>query len=194
MLGGDTMKKSFGPKTLLMPTPVLVIGAYDIAGEANIMTAAWGGMCCSEPPCLAVSIRPERYTHGCIVKRQAFTVNIPSADHVVAADYVGIYSGRDRDKFAATKLTPAKSKFVDAPYVQEFPIVLECKVVRMIELGVHTMFVGGIVNVMADENVLGDNGQPSMPMVDPIAFAPGDGGYYRIGERLGEAFRIGKGT
>jgi flavin reductase (DIM6/NTAB) family NADH-FMN oxidoreductase RutF len=115
------MKKSFGAKTLVYPTPVWVIGTYDKAGKPNIMTIAWGGVCSSKPPCVAVSIRKATYTHGNIMERKAFTVNVPSASHAKVTDYAGLVSGRDVDKFATTGLTAVKSDQVDAPYIQEFP-------------------------------------------------------------------------
>src|ERR1022692_3750204 len=131
----SAMKKSLGAKTLVYPTPVFVVGTYDKAGKPNAMTAAWGGICCSQPPCVAVSLRKATYTHGNIVERRAFTISIPSEAHVSQADYLGLVSGRSVDKFAAAKLTPVKSDLVDAPYVKEFPLVLECRLVQAIELG-----------------------------------------------------------
>ena len=90
------MKKSLGAKTLAYPTPVWLVGTYDPEGRPNVMTAAWAGICCSKPPCLAVSLRKATYSYGNIVARQAFTISIPSEAHVKEADYVGIASGRDR--------------------------------------------------------------------------------------------------
>src|ERR1022692_4120119 len=112
------------------------------------------GICCSQPPCVAVSLRKATYTHGNIVERRAFTISIPSEAHVSQADYLGLVSGRSVDKFAAAKLTPVKSDLVDAPYVKEFPLVLECRLVQAIELGLHTQFVGEILDVKAEESVL----------------------------------------
>ena len=103
------MKKSLGAKTILYPTPVLIVGTYDAQGKANGMAAAWGGICCSRPPCVSVSLRAATYSHGCIVARQAFTVSVPSEKYVAEADYYGLASGRDVDKFAVTGLTPVRS-------------------------------------------------------------------------------------
>ena len=135
------MNKSLGAKTLIYPAPVLVVGTYDKAGKPNVMTASWGGICCSQPPCVAVSLRKVTCSHGNIMEREAFTISIPSEKYVKEVDYFGLVSGRSTDKFAATKLTPVKSKLVDAPYVKEFPLVLECKLVHVAELGLHTQFV-----------------------------------------------------
>ena len=109
------MNKSLGPKTLIYPAPVLVVGTYDKAGKPNVMTASWGGICCSQPPCVAVSLRAATYTHGNILGRKAFTLSVPPEKYVKEVDYFGLVSGRVLDKFAATKLTPVKSKLVDAP-------------------------------------------------------------------------------
>ncbi len=103
--GGYIMKKSLGAKTILYPTPVLVVGTYDLQGKPNVMTAAWGGICCSEPPCVAVSLRKATYSYHNIVHRKAFTVSVPSERYVKDADYFGIVSGRTDDKFAAAELT-----------------------------------------------------------------------------------------
>ncbi|MCE5266880.1 MAG: flavin reductase family protein [Planctomycetaceae bacterium] len=186
------MKKSLGAKTILYPTPVLVVGTYDEHGKANVMTAAWGGICCSVPPCVAVSLRSATYSHGNIVRRGAFTVSIPSERFVKEADYFGIASGRVEDKFAATGLTPARSQFVDAPYVQEFPLVLECRLAHIFELGLHTQFVGEILDVKIDEEVLDKDGLPELQKLLPIAFAPETREYQALGRRLGTAFSIGR--
>jgi flavin reductase (DIM6/NTAB) family NADH-FMN oxidoreductase RutF len=185
------MKKSLGAKTLLYPTPVLVVGTYDKAGKPNAMTAAWGGICCSKPPCVAVSLRKATATHGNIMERRAFTISIPSEIHVDQADYLGLVSGRSVDKFAAAKLTPVKSDLVDAPYVQEFPLVLECRLVQAVELGLHTQFVGEVLDVKADETVL-DGGLVAIKRLNPLVFAPDTQSYYGIGEFLGKAFSVGK--
>src|ERR1039457_6367987 len=104
------MKKSLGAKTLIYPTPVFVVGTYDNAGKPNVMTASWGGICCSQPPCVAVSLRRATSSHGNIVERGAFTISIPSEKYVKEVDYFGLVSGQSMDKFAATKLTAVKSK------------------------------------------------------------------------------------
>ena len=152
------MKKSIGAKTVVYPTPVFVVGTYDSEGKPNAMTAAWGGICCSRPPCVAVSLRKATYSYSNIVTREAFTVSIPSEKYVKEADYFGTVSGRNQDKFATTGLTPVRSKLIDAPYVDEFPFVLECKLLHTIEIGLHTQFIGEIVNIMAEESVLDERG------------------------------------
>ena len=186
------MKKSLGAKTILYPTPVLIVGTYDAAGKPNVMTAAWGGICCSSPPCVAVSLRKATYTYGNIVQQGGFTINIPSEDFAVQADYFGMVSGKKADKFAETGLTPIRSTLVNAPYIKEFPLVLECKLVHQIELGLHTQFVGEILDVKADEDILDDNGALDVEELKPFFYAPEVSAYYGTGRRLGNAFSIGQ--
>ena len=186
------MKRSLGAKTIIYPTPVFVVGTYDKVGRPNIMTAAWGGICCSKPPCVAVSLRKATYTYGNIMEQQAFTISIPSEDHAKLADYCGLVSGKSHDKFDDTGLTPVKSDLVNAPYIEEFPLILECKVVDTFEIGLHTQFVGEIMDVKADEGILGEKGLPEIEKVKPILFAPENLDYYGVGRHLGKAFSIGK--
>jgi flavin reductase (DIM6/NTAB) family NADH-FMN oxidoreductase RutF len=186
------MKKSIGAKTIVYPTPVFIVGTYDQAGKPNLMAAAWGGICCSRPPCVSVSLRRATYTYGNIVARQAYTVSIPSEQYVVEADYFGIATGAKEDKFAATGLTPIKSELVDAPYVDEFPFALECKLRHTIEIGSHTEFIGEIVDIVASDTALGAEGTLDIEHVKPLLYAPAERAYYGIGERLGAAFSIGR--
>jgi flavin reductase (DIM6/NTAB) family NADH-FMN oxidoreductase RutF len=186
------MKKSLGAKTLTSPTPVWVIATYDREGKPNLMTAAWVGICCSRPPCVAISLRKATYTYGNIVERKAFTVNIPGKAYVKESDYVGTASGKNVDKFARCKLTAVKSSLVDAPYVQEFPLVLECKVIHTIEIGLHTEFVGEIMDVKADPSILNDRGLPDARKIKPFLYDPANGAYYGIGVSVGQAFSTSK--
>ncbi len=185
------MKVSIGAKTMALPTPTWVVGSYDEAGSPNIMTAAWGGICCSKPPCLTVSLQKPRHSYAAIMSRKAYTVSVPSQSQVVAADYCGIVSGRDHDKFAELGLTPVRSDLVDAPYVAEFPLVIECKVIQVLDLGQHTMFVGEILDVKVDEAAL-VGGKPDPERIQPIVFAPEVRKYYGLGPFIGQAFSIGK--
>ena len=186
------MKKSLGAKTIVYPTPVLVVGTYDKDGKPNVMTVAWGGICCSVPPCIAVSLRKATYSFGNIVKRKAFTVNVPSEQHLKAVDYFGIASGKTVDKFTAAGLTPVRSDLVDAPLVAEFPLVLECRLMHTIELGLHTQFVGEILDVKVDEDALTEAGIPDIEKLAPMLYAPELRAYHAVGRFLGKAFSIGK--
>lgn len=187
----EHMKKSLGANHFT-PAPVWVIGSYDKEGKPNVMTAAWVGICCSDPPCVTVSLRKATYTYGNIMERKAYTVNIPSEAFIKETDFFGLVSGRDTDKFEKAGLTPEKSALVDAPYIREFPLVLECQLLHTYEIGLHTMFVGEIKDVKADESILGENGLIDMEKLKPFIYLPRDSHYYKIGEKIGKGFSIGK--
>ncbi len=186
------MKKSIGAKTILYPAPVLVVGTYDQAGKPNAMTVAWGGICCSKPPCVTISLRKATYSYGNILERKAYTVNIPTEKYVKQADYFGIASGRTEDKFVATGLTPVKSDLVDAPYIREFPMVLECQVIYVHEIGLHTQFIGEILDIKVDEEMLDEQGMPDLEKILPLIYAPQFRAYYGIGKKLCDAFSAGR--
>ncbi len=186
------MKKSLGVRTLAYPTPVWLVGTYDAEGKPNVMTAAWAAIVCSKPPSVGVSLRKATYSYGSIVARQAFTINVPSELHIREADYCGIASGRETDKFAKTGFTAVKSDLVDAPYIKECPLILECKLIHTVEIGLHTQFIGEILDVKADPEVLGENGLPEVEKVKPVVFGPEVHSYHGLGRYLGKAFAIGK--
>ena len=186
------MKKSVGAKTLILPTPVWCVGSYDKDDKPNVMTVAWGGICCSSPPCVTISLRKATYTYGNIMDKQAYTVSVPSEKYAREADYFGTVSGRDWDKFEKTGLTPIKSELVNAPYVGEFPIILECKVIHHYEIGLHTHFIGEILDVKIEETVLTDDGKADIGKVRPFTFNPDLRKYYGIGSYIGDAYDIGR--
>ncbi len=186
------MKKSVGARALVVPTPVWVVGTYDQEGKPNAMTAAWGGICCSKPPCVSIAVQKIRYTYANLEERNAFTVCVPSVQHAREADYFGIVSGKKTDKFAAAGLTPTKSEIVDAPYVEDFPLALECKLIHTLELGLHTLFIGEVLDIKADEDILGEKGLPDMNKFKPFTYNPEIRTYFAVGDYLGKAFSIGK--
>lgn len=183
--------KSLGAKALVY-APVFVVGSYDKQGKPDAATASWGGICCGQPPCIAISLRKATCTYDNLMARKAFTISIPSEEHMKAVDYLGIVSGHTLDKWTETKLTPVKSKLVDAPYVKEFALVLECKVVDIAELGMHTQFIGEIFDVKADERVLGVGGSVEIKKLNPLVYTPDTQEYYGLGKRLGQVFSAGK--
>ncbi len=187
------MKKSLGAKTLLFPTPVLMVGSYDREGKPNLMNAAWGGLCCSDPPCVTVSLRKARHSYNAILERQAFTVGIACEGKMAEADYCGIASGSSVDKFSAAGLTPVRSELVDAPYAEEFPVVLECRLVQTVELGIHTQFIGEIIDVKGDLATCGEDGLLDIMKIRPLVYDPSHKGYHSVGPLLGKAFSVGKG-
>jgi len=186
------MKKSLGPRALIQPNPVLIVGSYDQNKRPNIMAVAWGGICCSKPPCAAVSLRQATYSYGSIQLNRAFTINIPSTSLVKEADYVGIYSGKNEDKFEALGLTPIKSDVVNAPYVKEFPLVLECELLKIVEIGLHNQFIGEVKDIKADEQILDQNGLPDIGKLQPFIYNSANRDYYALGDLLGKAYSIGR--
>jgi len=185
------MKTSLGPKTLASPAPVWVVCAYDAAGRATGATIAWGDICCSNPPSLAISLQPPRHTYGLIKAAKAFTVNIPAQSQASLADYFGIVSGRDVDKFAAANLTAVKSGLVNAPYIEEFPLAFECALTHTLDLGTHTLFVGEIKDVKADPAILDPAGKIDIQKLGAVMFSPATRQYYGLGPLLGAGFSIG---
>lgn len=186
------MKKSLGAKPIVYPTPVFLVGSYDGDGVANIMNAAWGGLCSSGPPSVAVSIRKERHSYDNIIERQAFTINIPSINDVEAADYFGLVSGKNCDKVKQSGMAVTQAEFVDAPMLNDCPLVLECRLIATHDLGVHTQFVGEIIDVKIEEDCLDSDGQPDIRLINPLLFAPGNRGYFAVGDFIGKAFSVGK--
>jgi len=186
------MKKSLGPLTLVYPLPVWCVGSYDKEGTPNLATVAWGGICCSKPPCVTISLRKATYTYGNILERSAYTVNVPSANFAAEADFFGTASGRDLNKFEESGLTPIKSELVDAPYVDEFPVVLECKVIHTYEIGLHTQFIGEILDVKVDPEVIGEDGKPEIKKVDPMIYSTKVRQYFQVGDLIGRAYSMGR--
>ncbi|NMD14617.1 MAG: flavin reductase family protein [Caldisericales bacterium] len=186
------MKLSLPAQTILLPSPVLIIGTYNPDGKSNIMNAAWGGIVSSKPPSISISLREATLSFYNIKKTKAFTVNIPSEKYFKEADFVGMISGRECDKFRETRLTPEKSKLINAPIVKEFPYTLECKLVKQVDLGSHTMFIGEIIGMVANSEILNSNQLPDIEKVRPILWGSfGSMAYYNIGNKLGNAFSVG---
>ena len=183
---------SLGPQAFISPAPVLLVGTYDAEGRPNIMTASWGGLSCSQPPCLSVSLRRATCTCQALQQRDAFTVNIPSRRMVGQADFAGLVSGRQEDKFRTLGLTPRPGEHVDAPFVEECPVVLELLLRHTLELGSHIQFVGEIMDVKVDKDCLTPEGLPDPSRIDALSFAPLTKEYYSTGEFVARAFAVGK--
>ncbi len=183
------MKTSIGAQPIVYPAPVFVVGTYNVEGKPNVMTASWAGICCSAPPCVSVSLREATYTYRNILERKAFTISIPSEKYVKEADYFGIASGKHVDKFSATGLTPAESDVVDAPYVNEFPFVLECQLLQSVKIGLHTQFIGEIKDTKVDEDIIRDD-DPLIEKIRPLLYGFNKS-YYAIGKYVAKSFSIG---
>jgi flavin reductase (DIM6/NTAB) family NADH-FMN oxidoreductase RutF len=177
-------KRSLGVRAELHPKPAAVIGTYDKDGKPNIMTAAWIGISNSDPLSIAVSMRPATYSYANVTESGAFTVNIPSAELAKYVDYAGRFSGRDVDKFKETGLTPLRSEFVNAPYIKEFPLVIECELTEYHDLGSHRQFIGKIIDVKADEAILDAEGRVDVSLLNPLIYAGRN--YYETGAFVAE--------
>lgn len=186
------MKISIGAKTIALPLPAWVICTYDEAGKANAMTASWAGVCCSDPPAVYFSARKSRHTHAAVTARRAFTVCIPGLDQAAATDYFGTASGRNTDKISAAGYTAIPATGVDAPFLDEFPLILECALRQSLELGSHTMFIGEIVDVKCDQDKLDAEGKPAGALIKPFIYSTADGRYYGVAGELGQGYQLGK--
>jgi flavin reductase (DIM6/NTAB) family NADH-FMN oxidoreductase RutF len=188
------MKKRLGASPMIIPMPAVLVATYNDDGTANAMTAAWASACCHTPPCVGVAVRDSRKTYANIKARRAFTINVASADLAVEVDALGIVSGhKEPDKLAKLGLETERAAAVDAPIVTRCPIAVECRLVHALPLGTHTWFVGEVVEVQAEERVVGAEGIVDLDALDPLAYATSAGEYRGIGRALGRAYRIGKG-
>ena len=182
------MRKNFGAKAMCYPMPVFIIGTYNADGSPNAMNAAWGGI--SEETEITICVDNTHKTAENLLARKAFTVSMATVNHLAACDYVGIVSGsKDPEKFSKAGFHATRSEFVDAPLIEELPMALECEV---ISYDVETCrLVGRIVNVCADESVLGENGKVDVSKLQPITFDPMNHHYLVLGEKAGQAFHDG---
>lgn len=181
------MRKNFGKKPWLYPLPVLIIGTYNEDGTANAMNAAWGGIYEADQVVLCLS--EGHKTTANIKNKGAFTVNIADAAHVVQADYVGMVSANQMtDKLEKAGFHVTKSAFVEAPLIDELPLALECRLIKVNEDG---NIIGEIINVSADERVLGEDGAIDSAKVQAISFDPVHNTYLKLGEKVGNAFADG---
>ena len=182
------MRKNFGAKPMCYPMPVYIIGTYGADGTPNAMNAAWGGI--SEETEISICISADHKTTENILLRKAFTVSMATAKYITACDYVGIVSGsKVPDKFARAGFHATKSQFVDAPLIDELPMALECELISYDSESCR--LVGRIVNVSADESVLGENGKVDVSKLQPITFDPMNNHYLVLGEKVGQAFHDG---
>ncbi|MGN1094641.1 MAG: flavin reductase family protein, partial [Candidatus Neoclostridium sp.] len=179
---------NFGAKTWLYPMPVLIVGTYDEDGAPNAMNAAWGGVYDTDQVMICIS--DDHKTTENIKKTGAFTLSFATRKTVASCDYVGIVSANDvPDKFARAGFHARKSEFVNAPVIEELPVTVECKLLKFNEDGIC---VGNIVNVSADESVLGESGKIDAKKLDPVIYDGATHAYWSYGEKVGQAFSDGK--
>lgn len=176
-------KQIWKPGNMLYPLPVVMVSVADKEGKQNIITIAWTGTICSDPPMVSISVRPERYSYHMIKETGEFVINLTTKELAFATDYCGVKSGRDEDKFAAMQLTPVRGEKVKAPLIAESPVNLECKVTEVKHLGTHDMFMAEVVCVHADEKYMDEQNRFHLEMADPIVYSHGT--YMTTGEKIG---------
>ena len=171
------------PGNMLYPVPAVMVSCCRSGERPNIITVAWAGTVCSEPPMLSISVRKERYSYDIIRESGEFAVNLVNRDLVRAADYCGVKSGRDVDKFGEMELTPMQSQRIAAPGIAESPVCLECRVVKQLPLGSHDLFLAEILTVSVDGQYLDEKGKFHLEQARPVVYSHGD--YLATGEKLG---------
>lgn len=180
------MRKNLGVKPYLYPQLVMIIGTYDKDGKPNAMNAAWGGM--ADYDKIFVCMSSHKTTENIEITKE-FSVSIGDASHVVECDYVGIVSANQEvSKMEKSKFTTSKAEFVNAPIINELPLCLECKLIKVLE---EDLYLAQIVNVNADESILDENGKVSLEKFIPISYDPSTHGYYKVSGRVGNAFKDG---
>ncbi len=174
------------PFPAIVPSPVVMVSCKgkEEDSKPNIITLAWVGIVCSDPPTVGISMRPERYSYSLIKESGEFVVNVPREDLLLATDYCGMVSGTRVDKFTKTKLTPVPCEKVAAPMIKECPVNLECKVTQIIEIGAHHMFLGEIITVHIDEDIR-RNGAMDIAKMTPLAYCSGSSDYWGLKGPLG---------
>ncbi len=168
---------------MLYPLPVVMVSMADKNGKTNIITIAWAGTVCTNPPMVSISVRPERYSYPILKETGEFVINLTTKELAFATDYCGVKSGRDVDKFKEMKLTPLKAKEVKAPLIQESPVNLECRVREILPLGSHHMFLADVAAVHADEKYMDEKHKFHLEKAEPIVYS--HGAYLACGEQIG---------
>ncbi len=176
-------KQQWKPSTILNPVPAVMVTCADKNGKPNIITLAWAGTVNSEPPMVSISVRKERYSYSMIKERGEFVINLTTRKLVFETDFCGVKSGRDIDKFAEMKLTPEKASKVSVPLIGESPVNIECVVKNVLELGSHDMFIGEIVAVDIDEDLLDEKGKLCLEKAELTCFSHGE--YWGLEKPLG---------
>lgn len=176
-------KQTWKPGNMLYPLPAVMVSVADKEGKSNIITVAWTGTVCTNPPMVYISVRPERHSYHMIEETGEFVINLTTEDLVYATDYCGVKSGREVDKFKEMHLTPETAEMVKAPMIKESPVNIECKVVKKEELGSHHMFLAEVVSVHVDEKYLDEKNRLALEKTELISYVHGE--YYSLGKLLG---------
>lgn len=176
-------KQKWKPGNMVYPLPAVLVSCGDKEGNLNLMTAAWTGTICSDPPMVYVSIRKERHSHHMIRETGEYVINLTTEKLARATDFCGVRSGRDMDKFKEMQLTPVHGALKYAPMVEESPVSIECQVTKVVELGSHDMFMAKVTAVYVDETYMDGKGTFHLEKAEPLVYSHGQ--YYGIGKHIG---------
>ncbi|MBQ9168481.1 MAG: flavin reductase family protein [Oscillospiraceae bacterium] len=176
-------KITWKPGNMLYPLPAVLVSVTDGKGHDNVLTVAWTGTVCTNPPMVYISVRPERHSYAMIRDTGEFVVNLTTEALMNAADFCGVRSGKDVDKFAAARLTREKAEFVRAPMIAESPVSIECRVTEAKELGSHTMFLAEVLAVHVDQELLDEKGKFHLNRAGLLVYSHGE--YLKTGRKLG---------
>ena len=179
------MKQDWKPGTMIYPVPAALVSCGSTEEEYNLITVAWVGTVCTNPPMCSISVRPERHSYALLKKNMEFVINLTTKEMARSTDWCGVRSGRDYNKFRETGLTPGKATCVSAPIVEESPLCIECRVKDILALGSHHLFIADVVNVKAAERYLNtETGKFELAKANLLAYV--HGGYYELGEKVGK--------
>ena len=183
------MKEDWKPGTMIYPLPAVLVSCGSKEDEYNILTVAWTGTICTNPPMCYISVRPERHSYPILKKNMEFVINLTTEDMAFATDWCGVRSGRNYNKFEEMKLemklTPGKATIVNAPIIEESPLCIECRVKEIVSLGSHDMFIADVVNVKADDKYLdSETGKFDLARANLLVYAHGN--YYGMGKKIGK--------
>lgn len=177
-------KQFWKPGNMLYPVPAVMVSCQRPGEKPNIITIAWAGTVCTSPAMVSISVRKNRYSHAILSETGEFVINLTTKDLVRAADYCGVVSGRDVDKFEKTGLTPSLSRKISAPGIEESPVNIECRVTRILELGSHDMFLAEVVGVSVEESLIDENGKFHLNDARLAAYSHGE--YRELGQYIGK--------
>ena len=177
-------KQHWKPGNMLNPVPAVMVSVTDKEGKSNIITVAWAGTVCTNPPMVSISVRPSRYSYQILEETGVFVINLTNESLVKACDYCGVVSGRDVDKFAKTGLTPIPMEHVHAMGIDESPVNMECKITEKRELGSHTMFIAEVVGVTVDDQYMDETGKFHINESGLVMYSHGE--YFALGKKLGK--------
>lgn len=177
-------KQHWKAGNMLNPVPAVMVSVTDKEGKSNIITVAWAGTVCTNPPMVSISVRPSRFSYQILEETGEFVINLTNESLVKACDYCGVVSGRDVDKFAKTGLTPIPMEHVHAMGIEESPVNMECKITEKRELGSHTMFIAEVVGVTVDDRYMDETGKFHINESGLVMYSHGE--YFALGKKLGK--------